>query len=226
MQELITRQLAMKTPESASWATYAASKLRKYSLPSALDVVQAPPKKKRWKKAVKAAVHAYWTHHIQVEALEKKTLVLLNIHACNTIDIHPSWKDLHCTLSIHKATAKVKLLVQRYPLSTSHTAGQKKSDLCPLCKVEPETVIHFLLYCEILVEARCPYLQRILETCRRFRVSVDPDTLVKIILDNNHLPEDDKDHEVTTRNMVFKLHSKRAIILGGVSGYKLATTKN
>jgi hypothetical protein len=226
MQNLIKRQLAMKDPENSSWAMYVVKKLQMYSLPTALDITQNPPKKKRWKKLVKAAVHAYWTHQLHTEAKGKTTLELLNIHACNTVDIHPAWKDLYCPLSIHKATAKVKLLVQRYPLSTSHTAGHMKSDTCPLCRKEPETVTHFLLHCDTLAEARRPYIHRVLETCRRLGVSVDPETIVKIILDYNHLPEADSEHEVTTRNMIFKLHSMRAVVLGGVSGYKLAITKH
>ena len=94
--------------------------------------------------------------------------------------------------------------------------------VCPLCKKEPETVTHFLLHCPELTATRIPYLQRILNNCRNYQVSVDPVTLTKVILDTTHLPECDMLHEELCRNFVFKMHNIRAVGLGGNSEYGLA----
>ena len=129
------------------------------------------------------------------------------------------WQDMGCPLTIKKATIKAMLLTQRYPLSTSRTAGSRRSELCPLCNSEPETTTHFLLQCGKLSTVRYPYLKRIMDTCRTQRVSVDPVTITQIVLDTNHLPIPSPLHERICRDFTFKLHDKRTLLLGGESAY-------
>ena len=151
------------------------------------------------------------------------TLALLNLDACNLGYLHPVWCGLSSAHDILKATVKAQVLVGRYPLATTHVSGRKISVCCPLCKAAPETLQHFLLHCQELVEARRPYMCRILEACRLQRISVDPDNLVRYILDPK-LSESCSDwHNAITRNFIFKLHHTRAVKLGGNSAYKLSS---
>ena len=169
---------------------------------------------------VKTAVNSHWLLKLVEEAEAKKTLSLLNIERCSLDSLHPVWNDIDSPLDVAKATVKAKLLIQRYPLATSPTAGQQRSETCPLCKDEPETVSHFLLQCPSLQKERRIYLPRVLETYRKHSIPIDVNEITKIILDSNHLEQYDRAHEVTCRNMVYKLHHKRATLLGRESRYK------
>ena len=219
IRELIVRQVAMKGPESASWTTHIKSLLHHYKLPSAFDIIEDPPDKKEWKRTVKEAVHQRWTNMLQEQAKDMSSLEFLNTQACSTNHMHPVWQELSCALAIKKATVKAMLLTKRYPLSSSKTAGAKRSELCPLCNTDAETTAHFLLQCSSLLTTRRPYLHRIMDTCRRQGVSIDPETLTKIVLDTTHLPTADRRHEETCRNLTYKLHHQRAVLLGGLSAY-------
>ena len=210
----------MKDSGSSSWAVYIKRLLQKYHLPSIASLLEHPPKKDTWKKMVKEEVNKTWTKQLQEESKAKSSLQYLKIEACSTSKIHIVWQDLQSPLDVRKATVKAQLLVQRYPLATNRTAGAKRAEICPLCTEEPETVTHFLLQCKALQPERTPYLRRVLTTCREKKISIHPESLTMLILDTNHLPTPDKYHEKTCRNMIFKMHSKRAILLGGVTQYK------
>ena len=222
IRELICRQLAVKGPESKSWAALVRKLLNRYKLPMPSALIDDPPCKEEWKKTVKNAVHDHWTNGnaLRDEARGMSSLVYLNIEACDTRSIHPVWQNLMSPMAIRKATIKALLLIQRYPIATCHVAGPKRRDVCPLCHKEPETLIHFILQCETLRKTRIGYLKHVLNTCRNNRISIDPETLVKIILDSTHHPHLDKNHEKHCRNMLYKLHDDRAMILGGDSSYK------
>ena len=223
MHDLLARQLAMKDANSSSWASHIRKLLLKYSLPSAYSLLSNPPSKKSWKASVKQAVFALWTRKLQENAEDKSTLSQLNIPACKSGSLHPVWLHLESTLDVRKATVQAQLLVQRYPLGTSRTAGKHASIKCQLCKEDPETTTHFVLQCSILAEARRPYLPHILNMCRYKQISIDPETLTRVILDTTHLPSSSQQYKELCRNMLYKLHHKRAIILGGVAGYTCYT---
>ena len=220
IRDLVVRQLAMKDGSSASWACHVKKLLSKYHLPPAGDLASTPPSKDSWKRQVKEAVHSWWTDKLRVEAALKSTLEYLNIDHARTDTLHPVWYDLTCPLSIKKASVKALLLIQRYPLTTSPTAGTRRCDTCPLCGQEPETVIHFVLQCPSLAKPRARHLKPILDTCRHYNIPVDCETLIRIILDSTYLPQLDMEHERRCRNFLFKIHSVRAIKLGGETEYK------
>ena len=125
IQNLIIRQLATKQPESSSWINLIKTVLRKYSLPTPYQIIQTPPKKQAWKRTVKKAVINYHTVALQKDAAGKTSLQYLNITACSLETVHLTWKNLSSPLDIQKATVKAQLLVKRYPLATSPTAGAR-----------------------------------------------------------------------------------------------------
>ena len=222
IRDLITRQAAVKDSTSSSWTTTIKKILQTYELPTIVELIDNPPRKSDWRKTVKETINEAWTEALQDEAEKKSTLEFLNIGACKLGQLHLIWQNLSSPLEIQKATVKAQLLVKRYPLATSPTSGVRKNDTCPLCKEEPETTTHFLLQCSTLSLVRLPYISRILDLCRQQSISIDPETLTRIILDSTHLPIPNTIHETTCRNFVFKLHNTRAKILGGESGYMRA----
>ena len=225
MQELITRQLAMKDEGSASWVNHIKRLTRKYDLPSPYEIALNPPSKAAWKSHARDAVIYKWTADLQEQAREMSTMEFLNIDGCSLVEPHPVWQGIRSPLDILKATVKAQLLVKRYALSSSYTAGTSRVNLCPLCKVEQEDTRHFVVQCDALMEVRRPYLKHILSTCRQQQLSIDQDNLTRIILDSTLLPNPDERHEEVCRNLVFKLHTTRLRCLGGGSGYKFGTVR-
>ena len=160
------------------------SLLKQYQLPPANTLIQHPPKKQQWKDALKG-VNKFWFEKLKKEAHSMSTLSLLDIEQCTSGTIHPVWRNLYNTNDVKKAVIKARLLVQRYPLATSYTAGRKKDDICPLCKADRETVTHFLLHCEATNILRQPLMREILHICKRYRVSIEHEYLTKVLLDSN-----------------------------------------
>ena len=187
------------------------------------------PRKQFWSKLVKNAILGYWTNMLRDEAQRMSTLIYLKLDATTLGSPHSIWKELHNKPDIRKASIKAKLLVQRYPLSGSHTAGEGRTPKCTLCNLEEEATTHFLLYCPTLHQARQLYLPRILDVIRRYRVDVDPVNIVAILLDANNLPANVPSSDLAScktlcTDLVYKLHNNRSILLGGISEYKTCTT--
>ena len=129
INELVSRQLAVKHHNSHSWASHIKQLLHDYGLASTANILERPANKLRWKKMINAAVFKKWTEKLWDAAEEMSTMEFLNLQARSLKQLHPVWQGLHNPLSILKATAMAQLLIKRYPLSTSHTADSNKKDL-------------------------------------------------------------------------------------------------
>ena len=214
IKEIIARQLAIKEGQSSSWVIMVKNLLHKYDLPNAYNIQNNTPRKTQWKQTIEKAIRNHWQKHLQTEASSMTSMEFVNIEECQLGVTHPVWRWTECQLDILKATVKAQLLIKRYPLSTSRTAGMRMRDKCPLCEIEPETTSHFLLRCNKLADIRKAYLPKI-TTC-----NIPSDELVKLILDSNY-GNRNNDHEILCRNFTYKLHHKRCTMLGGRSCYKL-----
>ena len=223
IRELIIRQMTMKTSQSSSWTTYIKSLLIRYNLPSVSNLLNCTPSKREWKKTIKSAVYGKWSADFRDKILSenKTSLEYLIISNCKVNTLHPIYRDVTCPLAVKKATIKSLLLIKRYPLTTYRFAGTKQREKCPLCNEEPETVVHFLLHCKKLSRERRIYIHHILSTLRTQKIDIQIHNIVAAILDTTYLPVPDLQHEKNCRNFVFKLHNRRALLLGGNSQYKI-----
>ena len=221
IQEIITRQLAMKDLDSRSWCTIVKKLLTQYDLPPASTILERKPRKIEWTAMVNRAIRGWWTKELRKEAGKKSSLQLINLDKCAAGSIHPMLSSVASPLEIRRATVKLQLLVQRYPLATCHVAGQRKTEICPLCHNEEETTSHFLLRCSNLKATRDRYLPSMLTSLRKQHISIDPDNLTKILLDSNYIhQEHQQEHEIHSRNLIFRLHHDRSLSLGGDSEFK------
>ena len=217
IRDIVIRQLAMKDDGSSSWVSMVKKLLRTYNLPSAYTLLENTPNKRQWKKTLHGAVWNHWEKEFKEEANTMSTMEFLNVDVCRVGKLHPVWKNTVSQLDILKATVKAQLLIKRYPLTTSRTAGKKWNDTCPLCGSEPETTAHFLLRCSKLSNIRQQYLPKVMSCYEQ----PSPDLLVRVILDSSYISENRITHETLCRNYTYKLHHKRSILLGGRSGYKV-----
>ena len=218
-REVIIRQLAMKNMDSNSWVILVRELLYKYQLPSAFHLTDNPPRKAAWKKRVKRAINQHWYSKLKKEAAEKNTLKYLNTDACEPGKVHPVWICGSDPLDVTKAATKARMLVQRYGIASNHSAGRNKSDTCPLCHTDPETMPHFLLNCPVLEKARRPKLKKIVELLHQHNVQVTSEAEVtQAILDCSKfwwIPEPARYHiETLTRRLCYDLHRERSCIIG------------
>ena len=78
---MILRKLLIKDTSSSSWTTQLRKVLFKYKLPTALQLVNDPPAKLKWKATIKNEIKNYWNRTMKEEAVLKKLLRLLNLKA-------------------------------------------------------------------------------------------------------------------------------------------------
>jgi hypothetical protein len=141
-KQIIIRQLAMKEMNSSSWIILVRELLYKYQLPSAFKLASNPPSKPRWNKMVKKAVEENWLCKLRRQCSEMSTLQHLNAHSCNFGRVHQVYDYADCPREIMMSSTKARMLIQRYGVSGSYTSGKMKSEKCPLCKTEEETLSH------------------------------------------------------------------------------------
>lgn len=222
--DVVERQLAVKDLSSSSWTVSVRKTLDRYNLPSAHELLVTCPSKTAWKCTVKQAIQSYWSNKLWSEAADKSSLAYLRLEYMQLYTTHPVWDTAlsspTCTL---KAMVQAKLLVQRYPLMSSRTAGDKYGNLCPLCNQEEETLSHFLLICPRLSQIRTNYMNKISNICHCNIYILDVNTQVGLLLNTVHTMKhlDWRLDSMGTsavcgaaRDICFKLHSTRSSILG------------
>ena len=137
------------------------------------------------------------------------SLSYLNKNACSIGTVHPVWKCGSDPLQSLMASTKAKLLVQRYPLTTSHTAGKNKSDLCPLCHNALEDMEHFLIHCIALEHIRYSF-KHLLEKLAS-DLELDDKGLVSVILDLSFFEKSlHINIEGKLRRLCHRLHTEHA----------------
>ena len=234
-REIVERQLATKDLHSHSWVATIRQLLAKYELPSAYEILEYPPPKEEWKKMIKEAVYTFWESKLKAEAMQKSTLFYLHIPKC-TLKKEHSIYNVQTTdpLQIIMAAIKAKILLQRYPLSSTYSSGMNKSSLCPICKKGSETLAHFLLWCELRPKKSNKYLEDIqlllqqndiaFPTCPQLQES----WYIQVILDVSAITDDDlliSQVENLSRRYLFQLHHHRSTIIGGGSSYVWAQAR-
>ena len=223
-RDIIARQLAVKDMTSNSWVILVRELLCKYDLPSAFELLRSPPRKVVWKKKVKEAINTHWFSSLRKEAGRMSTLKYLNTEACTPGSVHQVWECGSSPQEVTIAATKARMLVQRYGITTSYCAGRNKTDLCPLCQQEPETLVHFLLNCPALEEARRPKLQKLIPTLEKHHVCTrSEEEVTQALLDCtafSHIPTDEQRYiETMARRLCYDLHMERSCSTGsGSSG--------
>jgi len=146
------------------------------------------------------------------------SLKYVKLDDCKPDRLHDIWQHNNDPLDAHRATVKARILLKRYPLGGASFAGRKKQPICALCRTEEETTEHFLVVCEALNEKRKLYFKHYQE------LAIEAPTLdvAQIVLTPRCAVKDPgrlHSLERASREMIFALHSRRSILLGGDSRY-------
>ena len=94
--------------------------LRKYKLPTSYQLIGNSIREASIEENCKKG-HSHLS--LREEAAGKLSLHYLNISAYSLRTVHKTWKNFFRPLDIKKATVKTPLVVKRYPLAKSPTAG-------------------------------------------------------------------------------------------------------
>ena len=91
--------------------------LYKYGLPSPYELLENPPSKYVWKKAVNGKLVEYWKERLAGETLKKTSLKFWNPNNIEYNVCSQIWARAgRDTVSVHKANIHVKLLSGTYIL--------------------------------------------------------------------------------------------------------------
>jgi len=216
--EIVKRQLAMKELSAESWVNQVRRVLSKYNLPSAYKLLLSPPEKSTWKSQVTKTVASHWLDELCLQAASMKTLSFVNLENIAYGCVAEVWMHSTDPVDARMATIKTRLLVQRYPLGYSYSAGAKRTLKCALCEGEVESVEHFLLVCPSLAKSRKRYLDKLTYLAAKHQVSMpnDNDGIVRFILtpalyvNSGVAPL----IEQASRRLVYRLHCTRSSLLG------------
>ena len=228
-KNLAFRQLAVKDDNSHSWFIMIKKNLYKYGLPSPYELLENPPSKYVWKKAVNGKLVEYWKERLASETLKKTSLKFWNPNNIEYNVCSQIWARAgRDTVSVHKANIHVKLLSGTYILQKNKARFNQYevSSLCPLCGIEPEDLVHFMLTCEKLEEARQPFitnLQKLITSHHgsHWWTQLGDRDRVQLILDNTKLTEINEPARMQiwdiSRGLCYILHSKRSAILDALT---------
>ena len=115
--------MSMKSDNSCSWFIYINTLIHRYERPNVVLLIYNPPEKEQWKKQVlKKQQHTSGSVTYR-KRLELNHLLLHDLGQQQIRKAAPSIKT--DPLIIYQAAIRVRLLVQSYPLSTSHASKQR-----------------------------------------------------------------------------------------------------
>ena len=145
--------------------------------------------------------------------------------------IHSVWSNINLNRKdIRRASVKCRLLSGTYILQTNQAKfnGNDVDPTCPLCRMENEDIIHFLIKCNSLHQYRRKYLHDLKELFdgdfQMYWTNVvrETENLLKLILDPRSLVMEGRipdcssminNIENITRKLCFNLHCGRTFML-------------
>ena len=164
--QVISRQLAFKSENSASFTIQIRKTLQKYNLPDAYELINKTPSKGEWKSMVREATNTTYRKKIMEEQKSKNSLRYLMLQKHPLDEPHPIYRYTGSNPhEINKAAIKARILTGTYTLQANkHKFNQYEIDkTCELCAKEAEDREHFILRCSALQEARQNHLSKLLK---------------------------------------------------------------
>ena len=157
IKEIINRQISVNYDNEDSFCCNIRDILILYDLPSITDLQANLPLKIRWKKLVRKEVEKFWLKRLQNDATAKTTLKYLAIKHLEIGTSHPLWKMKSKTrIAVKKSIIKARIITGTLVLQMDRHRFNKFdiSSICPMCRLEDEDIIHFLLKCPLVAGSR------------------------------------------------------------------------
>ncbi|MEW8548514.1 MAG: reverse transcriptase domain-containing protein, partial [Candidatus Thiodiazotropha sp.] len=187
-QRIAYRQLSIKSFSSNSWFICIKKLLVKYGLPGAVELLESPPTKYRWRCLVREHVDRHWTDEIKHKATLYNSLKFLHCENYRPGIKHPLLHEVLGVRDVTRIHVKLKLVTGTYILQTNRAIFNQNqvSPVCMLCHAADETTHHFLLSCSALESVRQPVLLEIQNIYVKYLgETVNTEVLLRLILDGS-----------------------------------------
>ena len=235
-KQLAVRAVSVKAYSGSSWYVEVRKLLVRYGLPPALDILNNPPSKYRWKRLVRQHVDRYWSECIKRQAALYSTLRFMHADEYYPGKKHPSVQSVTGVRDVPRVGVKAKLITGTYILQVNRASFNQNeiSRTCLLCQQEDETTEHFILHCTALSAVR----QSMLKSMEDMYVDIfnhqpDLEDLLQFILDSSALLGGEEaiqsqlraDIEKASRCLCHRLHIERYKRLSHIPNKKRRATK-
>ena len=143
---------------SKSWYAGIRSICTQYDLPDPLLVLQSPPTHYHWKNLTKCKVLDWWQAKYRGIAEHMDSLEYFKPAFMSLSTPHPVWTSAGSPFEVSKAVISARMLSGRYRTDKlmANWNLSNPDGLCrlPGCSGEVGTLLHILLHCPALIEAR------------------------------------------------------------------------
>ena len=115
------------------------------------------PTKLQWKRQTKTAISGYWTRTLVKEGTTKSTLQHCCLKNMQIGKVHRVWDSVMPNLQdVRRAHIKARILTGTYMLQSTKVKfnNQEVDPKCPLCRLDDEDLVHFILKCPALANIR------------------------------------------------------------------------
>lgn len=214
-KQLAVRQLTVKPIHSNSWFVAVKRLLVKYDLPDGLELLSNPISKFAWKKRVSDAVNKYWISCILSQAALYPSLCWLSVGSFWPGNRHPLVCLTGDLREVPRLAVKLKIATGTYILQTTRAAFNQNpvQPTCMVCKMEDETMRHFLLDCSPLDPVRKPILNQIMQLCRSNNIDCNSVDILQLLIDCSGCEAVPNilysDFEKLSRKLCYSLHTER-----------------
>ena len=156
-KEIVNRQISVNYDNEDSFFCNIRYILILYDLPSITDLQANLPLKISWKKLARKEVDKCWLKRLQNDATAKTTLKYLAIKHLEVGTSHLLMKMKSKTrIAVKKSIIKARIITGTLVLQKDRHRFNKFdiSSICPVCRLEDEDIIHFILKCPLLAGSR------------------------------------------------------------------------
>ena len=220
-------QVSTKDRKSKSWFINIQNLLYKYNLPDAVNLLDDPPQKQKWKDTVKKEVFSHWDLALKETASRKSSLQHIYWSDQNKPKAHRLWLITSDKLNMsRKAVIKAKVLLHVYGIR-KRVEYKSNNTQCPLCATgETEDEKHFISRCmdSDAITIRQNFKQMFLDVGYldypfKNIISNDDESFTQLVLDFQGCMQEDsiklnysqcEELEMMTIKYIFKLHCNRA----------------
>ena len=140
-----------------SWFTHIINLLEHYDLPTIKTLLHIVPYKITWKREVKLAVDKLWNQKLISDCSQKSSLAFCETAILSIVTIHRIWTAVQNNIKdVRRGRIKARLLTGTYILQCNRSKFNQHevNATCPLCQLEDEDTLHFLIKCNALYAYR------------------------------------------------------------------------
>ena len=164
IKNILLRQIHTKSDDSNSWFIHIINLLEHYDLPTIKTLLHKVPCKITWKREVKLAVDQLWNQKPISDCSQKSSLTFCETAILSIGNVHRIWTAVQNNIKdVRRGGIKAQLLTRSYILQCNRNKFNQYEvrATCPLCQLDDEDTLHFLIKCNALYAYRKQYMKEL-----------------------------------------------------------------